>query len=290
MNIYPRNVSAAYGLSHLTMLIGFDEGSERGLELALNYRPRVTGMLLGHELYRKGGLEEATKVWREARVLDGLLNQAHILREGGYTEEEINLLNATTDAFPEWIEPWLRLADAYKGSFRNTEAVRAYEQALDLDPGSVEANLGISHTLLRSPSNATLARYFVEQALFSLELQPLESEIVQIQLGQAYSSMGRIMTYQGRDLDAVLWLRKALELDYYPKGRICIELAEIYSRINKPGMVSESIDCAIEETAKLIEKGNIQQAILDYRQILIADPGNSIARSRLRMLDTPIDR
>jgi tetratricopeptide (TPR) repeat protein len=96
-----------------------------------------------HSTYDRGGLDEAIRLYRQAREEnpraydEGTMNSIGyaFLREGKKSEA-IEVFKLNTEAYPESWNVWDSLAEAYMESGDTKLAIRYYEKSLELNPAN----------------------------------------------------------------------------------------------------------------------------------------------------------
>ena len=103
----------------------------------------------GRELLAAGDGPGALIALRQAMALGDtnpvtLLNHALAERAVGNLATARDLMHALTDAWPDWADAWLRLAEIHRSANNTAAAVAAYERVLDCDPLRQEALVALA--------------------------------------------------------------------------------------------------------------------------------------------------
>ncbi len=176
----PRSPQIASQLAELLMVVGRFDDAETLLEGALADNPRHTRLLLltGRLLGERGRLDEAMSAFAEAEqagtdgnTLLARMHRGEILLRTGEQQAAFALFDEFIDVYNRSSSLGVGELLAVAGAVRQLEvtdsallqdALRAYDEALALDPDNLEAHLGIGTLFVRTYQTADARDAFRE--------------------------------------------------------------------------------------------------------------------------------
>ncbi|MBI3286573.1 MAG: tetratricopeptide repeat protein [Chloroflexi bacterium] len=106
---------------------------------------------LGDVYYHRDQLDEAMSEYQLALRLDpfhpkALIQVAATYEKKGQYRAAIDQLRRTSEMLPDFDWTWKRLGDLHRSQGNYEEALRAYGKALGIDPGNIDAKVGVGLT------------------------------------------------------------------------------------------------------------------------------------------------
>ena len=258
----PPAPDAALDLAELLRTVGRLEESGQVLEDALAAAPGHPGLLLlrGRLLLETGQLADALETLREAEAAgtggDALLARMHagdVLLRTGEQEEALALFDSFIDVYNRSASLDARGLVAIAHAVRRLEAtdsallqdaLRAFDEALALDPDNLEAHLGIGSLFVRTYQTADAQQAFQE-----------------------------VLTRRPRDPRALLGLAEALQVEGSARaGELVDQALEVNPNLVPARVLRARIRFAAED---------LEGAEEDLEAALQVDPTSSAARAVL---------
>ena len=258
----PPAPDAALGLAELLRTVGRLGESERVLEDALAATPGHPRLLLlrGRLLLETGRLADALETLRDAEAAgtggDALLARMHageVLLRTGEREEALGLFDSFIDVYNRSASLDARGLVAIAQAVRRLEttdsallrdALRAFDEALALDPDNLEAHLGIGSLFVRT-----------------------------YQIADAQEAFREVLTRRSRDPRALLGVAEALQVEGSARaGELVDQALEVNPNLVAARVLRARIRFAAED---------LEGAEEDLEAALEVDPTSSAARAVL---------
>ena len=258
----PPAPDAALGLAELLRTVGRLGESERVIEDALAATPGHPRLLLlrGRLLLETGRLAEALETLRDAEAAgtggDALLARMHageVLLRTGEREEALGLFDSFIDVYNRSASLDARGLVAIAQAVRRLEttdsallrdALRAFDEALALDPDNLEAHLGIGSLFVRT-----------------------------YQIVDAQEAFREVLTRRSRDPRALLGVAEALQVEGSARaGELVDQALEVNPNLVAARVLRARIRFAAED---------LEGAEEDLEAALEVDPTSSAARAVL---------
>ena len=216
--------------------------------------------------------------------------RAGLLRAIEQFEEALTLDPRFAAAYSGIAEAWIWLEDY--GGIPSTEAYPKAEQAarraLALDPQSAEAHAAMAFVRQRYYNDAVGAARSFER---TLELNP--------NYVTAYNTYGDVLRDMGRFERMIEVHRKAVELDplsVFMRTRLASKYIDLTRFEEARGLLAEVLaedpgnDYAKEELANLaVAQGHLADAMLEYRDVHVARPGDPYSAALIAIVATRLD-
>jgi tetratricopeptide (TPR) repeat protein len=228
-----------------------------GLALRINPGDVSAHTDLGLCLNQLGRTDEAIAQYREAIRLNPKLAEPHndlgtcLVRIPGRLGDAIEQFREAAGLAPDYAEARINLGNALLAEGRVEECVAQYEDALRINPGYAEGHNDLGNALLRVPGRLDDA---IAQYGQALRINPDYAE--------AHNNLGNALNSKDRAADAVAQYEQALRL--------------------KPGVAGFHLNLAV---TLLRLPGRVDEAVVQLREVLRLDPGNTVARDILAKVD-----
>jgi len=235
------NLSIAWSLLSLTEILTGKptkalESANKGVETARD--SSLAFVILSYAYQANFDLDEARASTKKALQIDdknvyALIAQAKLLFASDYTDEALSFISKARQIAPNDPEIDTLYGFILLAQRKSEGAISAFKQALQNDPGSGEAHMGLSLAYMRKGDTATA----MEEISKAVLLEPRRS---------LFLSYWAKMLYQVRRFDQALDILKfARQIDPNDPTPLLYS-AIIYRDLNRPTEAIESINKAIE--------------------------------------------
>ena len=250
----------------------------------------TAGALMAGTIHRNRAYASAEVMWRDVVKKRPFNHRAHdmlgnALLANGKLSEAIPSFRGAVEVNPEFVTGRMNLANALVQSARYTEAVVEFRKVIESNPYDMHAHLNLSHVLERLGETGESLE--VLRRATELDVQAVGRS----ELARAHFNLGVRVAHVGRPEEAVVELRRALDLNpEYDRAHAALgsvaemrgDLAEAARQYQQAAGLDPSIAAYFASLGSVCTRqGRNAEAIAAYEQAVRLEPGNPTYREAL---------